>query len=68
MFTSPKLYAKAMLNAFDTHELALVNLYEAAKAHPSIPNRFWFDCAEVLRRMELTKRTPKAVTAGSMQG
>ena len=41
---TPAEYAKLMLDLFyGQEEFAQAELFEAAKAHPQIPNKFWRD-------------------------
>ena len=49
MFKSPKEYAQQMKDLFfGDHDAAMQELFEAAKAHPKVPNRFWFDVMSIL--------------------
>lgn len=45
MFKTPKQYADQMLALFyGDKELALAELFNAAKANARVPNTFWRDC------------------------
>ena len=49
MFKTPAEYAKLMIDLFyGDHEAAQTEVYEAAKVHPIVPNRFWRDVAKAI--------------------
>lgn len=49
MMTDPKAYAQQMLSLFNgDHDAAKIELYNASRAYPQVPCRFFFDVAAII--------------------